>query len=259
MSDINTYYSHILQAMDLGGDLIKVSTHETQCRLCLPWQGKLLSITGQTSSVPYLRDAIEAGLFHPGCAHTPMGYSMTYADDDDLKSSIQGDGMIHGNVSEQRAFYSALNRLHRRWWRGYLDGQFAEKSDDPLAAIDIYLRAVANGAELVQIHRRIAILGARHGRHAAALDAAAWLVANDHACGIVNGTELGRIARMFAALEPDEAKLYRIHRKADNRDLGPYRRARIAKYAADDLIALDDTATGTDSRSSVLDILSSHP
>ena len=259
MSDIGTYYSNILSAIHLGGDLVEVLTHNTECRLCLPWQGKLLSITGQTTSAPYLGDAIDAGLFHPGCAHVAVPYLMDYAADDALKASVQGAGLIHGAASKHRAFYTALDRLHRSWWRPYLDGQAAEKSGDQLAALDIYLRAIANGAELAQIHRRIGIIGARHGRHAAALDAAAWLVANDHACGILNTKELKRVARMYAALEPDKPKLYRIRRQADKRDLGPYRRAKIAKYVAGGLITLDDTAPRIGVTGTVLDILVAHP
>ena len=50
-------------------DLIKVSTHIGACPLCVPWQGKVLSITGRTKGYPTLEEAKAAGLFHPNCRH----------------------------------------------------------------------------------------------------------------------------------------------------------------------------------------------
>lgn len=52
-----------------GHDLVKISTHTTDCPLCKPWQGKILSITGKTKGYPTLDEAKAAGLFHEGCAH----------------------------------------------------------------------------------------------------------------------------------------------------------------------------------------------
>lgn len=50
-----------------GHDLIVVSTHSGACDLCVPWQGKVLSLTGRTPGYPTLADAEAAGLFHPNC------------------------------------------------------------------------------------------------------------------------------------------------------------------------------------------------
>jgi hypothetical protein len=52
-----------------GHDLVKVSTHRGACPLCVPWQGKILSITGKTKGYPTLEEAKAAGLFHPNCRH----------------------------------------------------------------------------------------------------------------------------------------------------------------------------------------------
>jgi hypothetical protein len=52
-----------------GHDLVKVSTHAGACKLCQPWQGKILSITGKTPGYPTLEEAKAAGLFHPNCRH----------------------------------------------------------------------------------------------------------------------------------------------------------------------------------------------
>jgi hypothetical protein len=55
--------------VEQGHDLVKVSTHRGACPLCLPWQGKILSITGKTEGYPTLEEAKAAKLFHPRCRH----------------------------------------------------------------------------------------------------------------------------------------------------------------------------------------------
>jgi hypothetical protein len=55
--------------VEQGHDLVKVSTHRGACPLCVPWQGKILSITGKTEGYPTLEEAKAAGLFHPNCRH----------------------------------------------------------------------------------------------------------------------------------------------------------------------------------------------
>lgn len=50
-------------------DLVIVSSHAGACELCVPWEGKVLSITGKTPGYPTLAEAKAAGLFHPRCVH----------------------------------------------------------------------------------------------------------------------------------------------------------------------------------------------
>jgi hypothetical protein len=52
-----------------GYDLVQVSSHFGSCDLCAPWQGEILSTTGQTTGYPSLNDAMSDGLFHPNCRH----------------------------------------------------------------------------------------------------------------------------------------------------------------------------------------------
>ena len=58
-------------ARKTGSDLVRVSTGgDPDCRLCFPWEGRILSITGQTKGFPTYDEAREAGCFHPNCVHT---------------------------------------------------------------------------------------------------------------------------------------------------------------------------------------------
>ncbi len=54
-----------------GSDLVRVSRGgDPHCRLCFPWEGRILSLTGKTRGFPTYEQAREAGCFHPNCVHT---------------------------------------------------------------------------------------------------------------------------------------------------------------------------------------------
>jgi hypothetical protein len=61
-------------AQEYGFDLVKISVHGTECELCKPWEGEILSLTGKTEGYDTLQDAEDAGLFHVHCKH---GYAIT--------------------------------------------------------------------------------------------------------------------------------------------------------------------------------------
>lgn len=52
-----------------GYDLVQISTHPGACELCRPWEGKILSLTGDTKGYPTIANAERSGLFHPNCRH----------------------------------------------------------------------------------------------------------------------------------------------------------------------------------------------
>jgi hypothetical protein len=68
-----TMEAHLLgtanRLQENGHDLIKVSTHIKPCPKCLPWQGEVLSISGNDQTHSSLASAKGAGLFHPNCRH----------------------------------------------------------------------------------------------------------------------------------------------------------------------------------------------
>jgi len=63
-----------------GQDLVQISTHGGACELCEPWEGVILSMSGESDKYDALADAEAAGLFHPNCGHVPMPYSEKYAE-----------------------------------------------------------------------------------------------------------------------------------------------------------------------------------
>jgi hypothetical protein len=52
-----------------GYDLVQVTTHNSDHEECRVWEGKVLSLTGQTKGYPTVADAEKQGLFHPNCKH----------------------------------------------------------------------------------------------------------------------------------------------------------------------------------------------
>lgn len=57
------------RALESGVDLVQVSRHSGACPLCTPWEGRILSITGEHKKYPSLEDARSEGLYHANCRH----------------------------------------------------------------------------------------------------------------------------------------------------------------------------------------------
>lgn len=57
-----------------GKDLVYVSAHFGSCPLCVPWEGVMLSASGNDRRYPSLQEATASGLFHPNCRHVPLDY-----------------------------------------------------------------------------------------------------------------------------------------------------------------------------------------
>ncbi len=127
-----------------GYDLVEVSDHNSEHQACAEWEGKILSVSGNTPAgtvlpgdievAGSLEDAIAAGLFHPNCEHAinvfnaelaakTEAYDNPYnhldpeqreaADqafaDRNKSLSARAEGDRPGNT-EQKAMEAALNR-----------------------------------------------------------------------------------------------------------------------------------------------------
>lgn len=55
--------------LERGRDLVEVSVHSNPCPKCSPWEGRILSLSGNSKDYPSLDDARANGLFHPRCKH----------------------------------------------------------------------------------------------------------------------------------------------------------------------------------------------
>ncbi|MEX0651885.1 MAG: phage minor capsid protein [Candidatus Paceibacterota bacterium] len=57
-----------------GADLVQVSNHNSDHDACAAWEGKVLSISGETEGYPTVEEAEAAGLMHPNCEHRYLVY-----------------------------------------------------------------------------------------------------------------------------------------------------------------------------------------
>lgn len=55
--------------VSIGNDLVEVSSHGAKDQ-CGPWEGKILSISGNNKYYENVQDAYSGGLFHPNCEHS---------------------------------------------------------------------------------------------------------------------------------------------------------------------------------------------
>lgn len=71
------------QAVESGDDLVRVTSGgDPECRLCFPWEGRILSVTGRTKGLPTVEQAKAAGLFHPNCTHHLLPVDEEFARDE---------------------------------------------------------------------------------------------------------------------------------------------------------------------------------
>jgi hypothetical protein len=64
----------INQTLQNDHDLVRVTTSNNPCELCIPWENKVVSITGRAKGYPTLAQAESKGLFHPNCYHRVLPY-----------------------------------------------------------------------------------------------------------------------------------------------------------------------------------------
>lgn len=101
------YRTKIVEARNLGMankivengyDLAQVSRHETLHKACAVWEGKIVSINGNTPGYPTLADAELAGLFHPNCEHAINVLTPDLSDKTNAYDSTTGDYVSGGGL-----------------------------------------------------------------------------------------------------------------------------------------------------------------
>lgn len=110
---------HTDRLQDLGVDTVIVSDHDQECKICRPFEGRVLSISGKTtgrltdgkSVTASLSEAKGKGLFHPGCRHSYSIYLPGITQGADRKTADQeGDALRQ----KQRAYERRIRELKRR-------------------------------------------------------------------------------------------------------------------------------------------------
>lgn len=98
---------HLDQADEMDMDLQAVSDHPEECDLCRPWEGEVLSASGDSTEYPSLQEAMSDGLFHQRCGHRLHVYIPGLSKLP--KHTEDEDG------AEQREWQRYLERGVRKW------------------------------------------------------------------------------------------------------------------------------------------------
>lgn len=90
------------RATQYGVDLVRIvhMNIHPQCPLCIPFNGKILSINGNTPGYMTIQEAAIQGLFHPNCDHIPEKLELAPTDNG-------GEGVIElSEANKKRAEYN---------------------------------------------------------------------------------------------------------------------------------------------------------
>lgn len=109
---------------EYGYDLLRVSAHFRACPLCAPWEGRILSHSGQSTQYPSLQEATEAGLFHSNCAHDINPYIPGLSQPLDVRLDPAEQELVekYGYQKAQEVAYEAQQRQRQierniRFWK----------------------------------------------------------------------------------------------------------------------------------------------
>lgn len=146
---------------ELGIPFVVVSAHATSCKLCLPWQGKVLIddvYSGgkkENGNYPLLSQAMKEGFLHPNCRHnlnTYMGGSLPKVPDEkEIKRNYQAE-------QKQREFERKI-RQQKRKIAGTIDKDNLKEEKKKLKELQLRMRNhLAENPELRRAYRREKIL-----------------------------------------------------------------------------------------------------
>lgn len=105
---------HTGRLVEAGQDLVVVSDAPQECKVCRPWEGRVLSLTGAprvdgVRVAGTLDQARRDGLFHPGCRHSVSLYLPGVTSTPSRTADPEGD------AARQKLRY--LERKTREWKR----------------------------------------------------------------------------------------------------------------------------------------------
>jgi hypothetical protein len=105
------------QAVNLGYDLVQMSSHFGSCPVCAPLQGRVYSISGTSTEYPPLSQALPDGfsIVHPNCRHTFSPYIPALADEPVKDKAFSNRSFEKDPRSEhERKSYENALKLRRK-------------------------------------------------------------------------------------------------------------------------------------------------
>lgn len=121
----------------INNPLVIVSKHNTTCKLCEPWQGKVLiddvysGGTKEDGNYHLLSEAMEKGLFHPNCRH---GLPSFYPELEDFNHYTDEHNHEENEINLEEQYINRQIKSFERLEKGSLSRLniqlFAEKKED---------------------------------------------------------------------------------------------------------------------------------
>lgn len=102
---------HFDRLQENGYDLVIVSDAPGECDICREWEGRILSLTGQTPGYPTVDEARGSGLWHPSCRHEATAYIPGLTEQPKRTDLADPEGY------EIRQRQRAIERNIRKWKR----------------------------------------------------------------------------------------------------------------------------------------------
>ncbi|MDR3331546.1 MAG: phage minor capsid protein, partial [Synergistaceae bacterium] len=93
-----------------GHDLVRVSSHGTICEKCKPWEGAVLSMSGESKKYPSVAEAREAGLFHPNCQHSTGLFIDLDEEEEDATEIIEPTEAVENDLQPEASLEISANR-----------------------------------------------------------------------------------------------------------------------------------------------------
>ena len=107
-----TNQASMRQAKEVGGDLVKMSSHIPCCEICFPYQGRVYSITGKTPGYPRLEIPFSSGYanIHPNCKHVINPYIAKFKSPEQLLRDQEFSNRSFDNENWTKAEQNVYNR-----------------------------------------------------------------------------------------------------------------------------------------------------
>lgn len=114
-----------------GHSLVMVTKHNTACKMCQPWENKVLIDDVYSGGIPdgkhkLVSQAMKAGLFHPNCRH---GLPTYYPELDDVYDDIARDKSLQEEEESLRDAISQYRQQERRDMIKNGDGHMVDYND----------------------------------------------------------------------------------------------------------------------------------
>ena len=111
---------HFDRQLEVGEDLVKVSTIGTTCPICQRWQGVILSISGNHPKYHSVEEAKASGLFHPNCKHTFNMYIPDLDEGTEYEGKSEPSDYNEATPSSQLYYETQKQRANERkirYWK----------------------------------------------------------------------------------------------------------------------------------------------